>query len=97
MPVELTNINILRSRAHAKPLTSLSEQDIIDEWCREFYFEGRRRSDLIRFGLFTSGAYVWDWKGGSFDGNGVQEIYNIYPIPANELAGNPNITQNPGY
>lgn len=93
----LTNINILRSRAHAMPLTSLSEQDIIDEWCREFYFEGRRRSDLIRFGLFTSGAYVWDWKGGSFDGNGVQEIYNLYPIPANELSGNPNISQNPGY
>lgn len=93
----LNNINVLRNRAGAQPLQSLSEQDILDEWCREFYFEGRRRSDLIRFGKFTSGSYVWDWKGGSFAGNGVQSMYNVYPIPANELAANPNIHQNPGY
>lgn len=93
----LDALNTLRDRAHAERLTSISEQDIIDEWCREFYFEGRRRSDLIRFGLFTSGSYLWDWKGGSFAGNGVSNIYNVYPIPANELNGNENMSQNNGY
>ena len=93
----LNDINTLRERANAERLTSLSEMDILDEWAREFYFEGRRRSDLIRFGVFTSGSYVWDWKGGSYTGTGVQDFYKLYPIPANELAANANMTQNPGY
>ena len=59
--------------------------------------EGRRRSDLIRFGLFTGGSYVWDWKGGTYTGTGVSSIYNVYPIPANELSANSNMTQNTGY
>lgn len=93
----LNAINTIRTRAHAAPLTSVTESDLIDEWAREFYFEGRRRSDLIRFGLFTSGNYIWDWKGGSYEGNGVSEIYNLYPIPANELNSNANMHQNAGY
>ena len=93
----LNDINYIRSRAHAKPLQSLKERDIIDEWCREFYFEGRRRSDLIRFGLFTSGNYVWDWKGGAYAGAGVNAMYNVYPIPFNELKSNENMHQNAGY
>ncbi|MBP5513215.1 MAG: RagB/SusD family nutrient uptake outer membrane protein [Bacteroidaceae bacterium] len=93
--ITLNAINELRNRAHTEPLTEVKERDIIDEWCREFYFEGRRRSDLIRFGLFTSGSYLWDWKGGSYTGNGVSSIYNLYPIPARAL--NNNVKQNPGY
>ena len=93
--ITLNAINELRNRAHAAPLTEVKQRDIIDEWSREFYFEGRRRSDLIRFGLFTSGSYLWDWKGGSFNGNGVSSIYNLYPIPEKALSG--NMTQNPGY
>lgn len=93
----LNAINTIRTRANATPLTSVTESDLIDEWCREFYFEGRRRSDLIRFGLFTSGDYLWDWKGGSYAGNGVSDIYNLYPIPSNELNSNKNMHQNTGY
>lgn len=93
----LEDVNTIRARAHASALESLSERDLLDEWCREFYFEGRRRSDLIRFGVFTSGSYVWDWKGGSYTGVGVNSNFNVYPIPYNELTSNPNMTQNPGY
>lgn len=93
----ITLLNALRSRAHANPLSTVTEREICDEWCREFYFEGRRRSDLIRFGYFTSGEYLWDWKGGSYTGTGVSPIYNVYPIPANELSANSNMTQNLGY
>ena len=93
-----SDINVLRTRAHASTYTqSVTERDIIDEWCREFYFEGRRRSDLIRFGLFTSGKYLWDWKGGTYAGNGVNSIYDLYPIPYSDLTANSNMTQNPGY
>lgn len=45
-------INALRNRAHAMTKTSYTLPEIEDEWSREFYFEGRRRTDMIRFGNF---------------------------------------------
>ena len=77
--------------------SSVDEQTLIDEWCREFYMEGRRRSDLVRFGLFTGSKYLWSFKGGAEKGAGVPSYYNIYPIPDNEIKNNPNMTQNPKY
>ncbi len=93
----LEDLNVLRDRANASELTYVSLDILRDEWSREFYFEGRRRSDLIRFGAFTSGSYVWDWKGGVYEGTGVDNKFNLFPIPANELAANPAMGQNPGY
>ena len=97
----LNDINLLRARAHATPFSAISkanfEEILIDEWCREFYMEGRRRSDLVRFGVFTSSRYNWDFKGGVATGSGVDSKYNVYPIPDNDIAGNPNMSQNPGY
>ncbi len=93
----INDVNVLRNRAHTTPVTKLDERDIADEWCREFYMEGRRRSDLVRFGLFTSSRYIWDFKGGVANGTGVDSKYNVYPIPDNDIAGNPNMKQNAGY
>ena len=36
-------------------------------------------------------------KGGTATGTGVDSHYNVYPIPYNDIVGNPNMTQNPGY
>ena len=77
--------------------TSVDEQTLIDEWCREFYMEGRRRSDLVRFGLFTGSKYLWSFKGGSENGQGIPTKFDIYPIPGDEMKNNPNMTQNPKY
>ena len=77
--------------------SSVDEQTLIDEWCREFYMEGRRRSDLVRFGLFTGSKYRWSFKGGVEKGQGVPTKCNIYPIPGDEIKNNPNMTQNPKY
>ena len=93
----VSDINVLRTRANASTYQSIDEQDIIDEWCREFYTEGRRRSDLVRFGMFTTSAYIWDWKGGSINGTAVDSHFNVYPIPESDLNNNPNMTQNDGY
>ena len=46
------DIKVLRDRAGASTPATITEQYIIDEWCREFYMEGRRRSDLISFWPF---------------------------------------------
>lgn len=94
----LADIKVLQQRAHRTNVAkSVSLNDILDEWCREFYLEGRRRSDLVRFGLYTSSQYLWSFKGGQPNGVGVDSHYNIYPIPANEISGNPNLHQNPNY
>ena len=93
----LADVNVLRDRAHALPLFSLTEQDLIDEWCREFYMEGRRRSDLIRFDMFTGKKYIWAWKGGVADGQPVDGHFKFYPIPQDDINQNPNMHQNDGY
>ena len=69
---------------------------MLDERGRELYHEMHRRTDLVRFGRFTTDAYVWQWKGGTLDGSAVNARYNIYPIPLSELSANTNLS-NPLY
>jgi hypothetical protein len=64
----------------------------LDERGRELYWEAVRRTDLIRFDVFTGNKYIWQWKGGVKDGMAVNEKFNIYPIPATELSANPNLS-----
>jgi hypothetical protein len=91
-------INALRTRANADTKANYSLDEICDEWCREFYFEGRRRMDLVRFGKFGgSNDYLWQWKGGTFNGRNFDASKNLFAIPTTDLTANPNLTQNPGY
>ena len=91
-------INKIRERAGAADVWKdnfASDADflqfILDERARELYHEGYRRTDLIRFGQFTTNKYIWQWKGGTHDGQAVDSKYNIYPIPNTELTANPNL------
>ena len=95
----MNDINVLRQRANTRLFNAgdITEDNIRDEWCREFFMEGRRRSDLVRFGCFTGNKYVWDWKGGTASGTTVDSHFNVYPIPADDIMNNANLTQNPGY
>ena len=95
----MNDINVLRQRANTRLFNAgdITEENIRDEWCREFFMEGRRRSDLVRFGCFTGNKYVWDWKGGTASGTTVDSHFNVYPIPADDIMNNANLTQNPGY
>ncbi len=69
---------------------------ILDERARELALESVRRTDLVRFGKFTTDAYLWQWKGGVLDGRAVNDKFNIYPIPDTDLTANPNLS-NPLY
>ena len=60
-------------------------------------WEAQRRTDLIRFGKLTSSSYLWPWKGGVKDGAGVNDRYNIFPLPAADVNANPNLDQNFDY
>ncbi len=96
----LNFINMLRERAYGNSnnnLSSMSLDDILDERSRELAWEGSRRTDLIRFGKFTSGDYVWPFKGGDVIGIATSSHLELYPIPTSDLILNPNLTQNPGY
>ncbi len=95
-------INTLRERAYSDTSGNITSSDLslsflIDERGRELYWEGFRRTDLIRFGLFTGNSYLWDWKGQVLGGATVNTRYNLYPIPYTDLVANPNLTQNAGY
>jgi hypothetical protein len=95
-------VNQLRQRAYGNSLGNINQIDInlnflLDERARELYWEGHRRTDLIRHEKFVEATYLWPWKGGVKNGTGVPAFRKIFPIPVSELASNPNIKQNPGY
>lgn len=95
-------INLLRQRAYGNSngnigLAALTPDFVLDERARELYWEGHRRTDLIRYGRFTDGSYVWPWKGGVKGGTGVGAFRNVYPLPSADISSNPNLKQNPGY
>jgi len=103
----LAYVNALRARAfgdtvHGIPDSAFTLQAILDERGRELIWEAHRRTDLVRYGLFTGPGYLWAWKGANAygsDSTGVatDSHLNLYPIPANELIANPNLKQNSGY
>jgi len=100
MNTALNYMNLLRERAYGNSsgnFSSIALSDIINERGRELWWECFRRTDLIRFNEFTSGSYLWDWKGGVPSGTGVAGYYSIYPIPSSDIQVNPNLTQNPNY
>ncbi|HWL00668.1 MAG TPA: RagB/SusD family nutrient uptake outer membrane protein [Parapedobacter sp.] len=69
---------------------TLTMEELLAEKGREFIFEGKRRTDIIRFGRFTNGSW-WDHEPTN------DPTREIYPIPHTQRAANPNLTQNPGY
>lgn len=95
-------VNQLRVRAYGDENGNINSGDlsldfILDERARELYWEGHRRTDLVRFGQFTSGSYVWPWKGNVAGGAATASYRDLYPIPANDLGANPTLKQNTGY
>jgi hypothetical protein len=92
-------VNDLRTRGTTTTILAgaLTLDFILDERVRELYWEGHRRTDLIRFGQFTDGSYVWDWKGNVQDGVATGGFRDLYPIPSNDMNANPNLIQNNGY
>lgn len=93
----LQYVNRVRERASGSTgdditAAQLTLKFILDERGRELYWECTRRTDLIRYGLFTGGGYKWQWKGGVADGRATDGRYNVYPIPTAELSANPNLS-----
>ena len=95
-------INTIRRRAYGSNSgdiigSQLTLDFILAERARELYWEGFRRTDLIRFGKFTEGTYLWPWKGGVSSGTEVASYRKLFPIPNSDINSNSNLVQNPGY
>ncbi len=93
----ISYINNLRERDNFGVVTSIDLDFVLDERARELYWEGHRRTDLVRYGRFSDGNYVWPWKGGVQEGISTPGYLDLFPIPATDLNANPNLTQNEGY
>jgi hypothetical protein len=95
-------VNALRTRAYGNANGNITSAQmtldfILDERARELYWEGYRRTDLIRYSKFTGSAYLWPWKGKVAAGATTETFRDLYPIPSNDLGANPTLKQNPGY
>ena len=94
-------INAIRQRAFGDASGNITAGELdleflLDERARELLWEAHRRTDLIRFGLFSDQG-IWAWKGGLPAGQTTDAYRDLYPLPASELTANPNLDQNPGY
>jgi hypothetical protein len=103
----LDYLNKIRFRAHGNSYgageiyklqsSDLNLQAVLDERARELYWEGHRRTDLVRYNQLTTASYLWPWKGGVASGTAVDSKYNLFPIPTSNITANPQLTQNSGY
>ena len=96
----LTYFNKLRERAYngvTGNVASINLNLILDERSRELYWEGHRRTDLVRYAKFTTDTYLWPWKGGVKAGKSVEAFRNLFPLPSADVSANTNLTQNTGY
>lgn len=95
-------INALRERANDGNFANVTSNQVtldflLDERSRELHWEAHRRQDLIRFGKYSGGNYIWAWKGNAAGGVAIASNRNLFPIPQLALVANPNLTQNTGY
>ena len=99
-----TDADLLPAQAADKDAFRLT---IIDERSRELCYEGLRRGDLIRWGIFVERMknaasvatlrYIAAFKYASRPGDNISEKHNLMPIPLSEISLNRLLTQNPGW
>ncbi len=94
----MSKVGELSERAGVAAPAEITADFLVAERARELMWEGHRRTDLIRFGLYSSADFLWPYKGGdSFAGQAFPDYKCIFPIPSTELATNGKLVQNPGY
>ena len=81
-------VNSIRATRETSDLGAVDLSTLLDERAREFYWEGWRRNDQIRYSTYLDAHYE---KPAS------SEQYLLFPIPPSALSTNPDLTQNPGY
>lgn len=69
-----------------------------EERGRELFWEGHRRTDLIRYESYTQGSYLWPHKGGdATTGKAFGDHKALFPLPSSQLKANPDWHNPAGY
>ncbi|MDG1777799.1 MAG: RagB/SusD family nutrient uptake outer membrane protein [Flavobacteriaceae bacterium] len=102
MNLAVTKVNELIERGYGNSSYNITSSEltldfILDERSRELYWEGQRRTDLVRYGYFTTSSYLWPFKANQVEGSSTDSYRNIFPIPSSSISANPNLQQNEGY
>ncbi len=97
----LTYVNLLRERAYGNTSGDITAgqldlQFVLDERGRELLWEGHRRTDLVRYGQFTGGTYIWSWKGNVQAGMATDSHFDLLPDPREPALGQPEPDPEPG-
>jgi hypothetical protein len=96
-PTAYSAINRVRKRAELAPLVGLDQQSFFNAVKRErrveFFFESKRRFDLVRWGELVETISA------KFPERNIKDYNVLWPIPIAELQTNPGLKgeQNPGY
>jgi hypothetical protein len=103
----LESLNLVRKRAGLTD-TTIADQDglrleIRNERARELCFEGLRRHDLIRWGIYVQTMHdaadeIVNMKGPAYaaiNASNVSQRHLLYPIPLGEMSLNKKMVQNP--
>ena len=92
-----TDINLVRNRAKAKPVTpaEVTLDYILDERARELIFEEDRRVTLSRMGKLVERVRKYN----PLNKDNIQDFHALFPIPFSEIQANTGakLEQNPGY
>jgi len=88
-PDVLDAFNAVRTRAGLEEVGNVTTEMLFEERRAEFAFENQRWFDLLRTGNVKEIMQV--------HGKQFQDFSVLFPIPASEIAINPNLTQNTGY
>lgn len=81
-------LNPIRERAGLSPIDSPTVQDVKNERTREMFYEGHRRQDMIRWGIYNTPW--WSATAGQFN---TSSDANTFPIPKPQSDSNPNLLQ----
>ncbi|WP_431213510.1 RagB/SusD family nutrient uptake outer membrane protein [Puia sp. P3] len=97
-PITLAIVNQIRTvHGGVDPFASMTAASFLAERGREMFFEGWRRQDQIRFGVFNN---AWRFHpadpADNLGPHGINHV-NILPLPDAQLNANKNLKQNPGY
>lgn len=84
----LTDVNTIRTRSLVSPIAAVTAEAILAERGRELAWEGWRRNDMIRFGVFNNERKFMKNK---------DKTKELFPIPQPRIDANPLLKQNPGY
>ncbi len=91
-------VNKVRKRAGLGDLPQMSQNEFRDhimlERAWELCFEGDRKFDLVRWGVYATRTPEWNPQ---VVGNIKPQKHEFWPVPQSQIDTNPNLTQNPGW